>query len=457
MEDANVESGEVDNIGNTVKFLLDYKENGEVLGKQVPPSIYMVPSVIRDLSPTCFNPKVVSIGPLHRHNEHLQGFEIQKQTYLHNWLRRLGTVPNQTLRTCVEKVIQSIEIIKECYGRSVTYNDLELAKMMVIDGCFILEFIQNESEKSSGCNMMITPLIVYDLLLIENQIPFFVLKIIFDCTIVASGRMHINSSFTQHISVLLGYYKVFESNSVVPNVSLDSTTDHLLHFVHKYYQPVEPMPSVFVEANPKGHTAVELHRAGMKFKPNEDENWAMALKLELQLPSSFFSLLPIFTAIPPFSWLQWPTLKMPIVCIHDMSELVLRNLLIYEQFSDVNKYVTSYVYAMDMLTDTPEDVAILVKSKVLTNLSSSNENAANMINGLVKFVSIPDFFYDQQWKDMDAYYNSYWPNTLAGLKGKYFNNPWNVIALIGALVLFALTVVQTFFTIKAANATNVTM
>ncbi|CAI9302299.1 unnamed protein product [Lactuca saligna] len=139
-----------------------------------------------------------------------------------------------------------------------------------------------------------------------------------------------------------------------------------------------------------------------------------------------------------------------------MSELVLRNLLIYEQFSDVNKYVTSYVYAMDMLIDTPEDVAILVKSKVLTNLSSSNENAANMINGLVKFVSIPDFFYDQQWKDMDAYYNSYWPNTLAGLKGKYFNNPWNVIALIGALVLFALTVVQTFFTIKAANATNVT-
>lgn len=56
----------LDIIENTFKFLLECNENGEVQGKGLPPLIYMVPSVIRDLSPSSFNPKVVSIGPLHR-------------------------------------------------------------------------------------------------------------------------------------------------------------------------------------------------------------------------------------------------------------------------------------------------------------------------------------------------------------------------------------------------------
>ena len=71
-----VESGAVDIIGDTVKLLLKCEENGEVLSKQAPPSIYMVPSLVRDLSPSFFTPTVVAIGPLHRKDEHLQGFEI---------------------------------------------------------------------------------------------------------------------------------------------------------------------------------------------------------------------------------------------------------------------------------------------------------------------------------------------------------------------------------------------
>ena len=66
----------VDLYGNTLEFLLECKENGEVLSKQAPPSIYMVPSLVRDLSPSFFTPTVVAIGPLHRKDEHLQGFEI---------------------------------------------------------------------------------------------------------------------------------------------------------------------------------------------------------------------------------------------------------------------------------------------------------------------------------------------------------------------------------------------
>ncbi|KAL4556125.1 hypothetical protein LXL04_038768 [Taraxacum kok-saghyz] len=117
-------------IGDTVKLLLKCEGNGEVLSKQAPPSIYMVPTMVRDLSPSSYNPKVVAIGPLHSQDEHLQEFEVQKTAYLHKWLHRLGMVPEQTMRDCVEKVIHSIEGVKACYAGLMTYTDSELAKMM---------------------------------------------------------------------------------------------------------------------------------------------------------------------------------------------------------------------------------------------------------------------------------------------------------------------------------------
>ncbi|CAH1443577.1 unnamed protein product [Lactuca virosa] len=141
--------------------------------------------------------------------------------------------------------------------------------------------------------------------------------------------------------------------------------------------------------------------------------------------------------------------------ISDDSEYILGNLIVYEHTQLlVERYVTSYVCAMDMLINTPEDVALLVKSKVLVSFFGSNEEAADMINKLCKNIPFT-MYYKQQWEEMDVYYNSYWPHTLAGLKSTYFNNPWSIIALVAAFVLFALTVVQTIFTIKSAYGTSV--
>ncbi|KAL4556127.1 hypothetical protein LXL04_038770 [Taraxacum kok-saghyz] len=448
-----VESREVDMIGDTVKLLLKCRENGEVLSKQARPSIYIVPSLVRDLSPSSYNPRVVAIGPLHNKDKHLQEFEVQKTAYFHNWLQRLGiNDPEQTMRNCVEKVIHSIEGIKACYTGLTSYTDCELAKMMVIDACFILEFIQSHFKLSgpttilSGPNILITRSITLDLLLIENQIPFFVLKIIFDCTILASGQMRDGSSLAEYIGVLVnGYYFIKDSAIVLDafGPDPDPDPDHILGFLHKFFQPAEPVPPRYGSST-KPHTAMELDRAGMKFKPIKEKiNWVLDMKLELPLP--LFS----WMAIPQFSGFRRPTMRMPKLEIHDFSELILRNLVVYEHSSDVGKYVTSYVIALDMLIDTPQDVALLIKSEVLTSYFSSNEEAANMINKLCKNID-EDFFYDRQWKEMDVYYNSYWPNTLAGLKRTYFNNPWNIIALIAAFVLFALTITQTITGIMAA-------
>ncbi|GJU70038.1 putative UPF0481 protein [Tanacetum coccineum] len=125
---------------------------------------------------------------------------------------------------------------------------------------------------------------------------------------------------------------------------------------------------------------------------------------------------------------------MPTLVIHDDTELILRNLIAYEQsFPKDRYYFTSY--------------AKLVESKVLVNMLDSNQEAADMINKICKNMFVTDFYYHEEFKQMDKYYNGYWPKNIAWLRRVYFNNPWNAIALLPAIILFSLTVVQTVYTV----------
>ncbi|GJV05280.1 putative UPF0481 protein [Tanacetum coccineum] len=90
------------------------------------------------------------------------------------------------------------------------------------------------------------------------------------------------------------------------------------------------------------------------------------------------------------------------------------------------------------------------RSQVLVNAIGSNEEAADIINDICKQVPFKDFYYEDEWKQMDEYYNAYWSNLIAELRRKYFSNPWSFIALLAGIVLFILTVVQTVYGVKAA-------
>ncbi|KAJ0640208.1 hypothetical protein HanLR1_Chr16g0612741 [Helianthus annuus] len=99
---------------------------------------------------------------------------------------------------------------------------------------------------------------------------------------------------------------------------------------------------------------------------------------------------------------------MPVLDVNDFTELVLRNLIAYELLmhsKHISQYITSYAFAMDMLIDNEEDIAKLVKSKVLVNNIGSNQEAANMINSICKEVALKDFFYSDQWKELNHHYN----------------------------------------------------
>ncbi|KAI7729405.1 hypothetical protein M8C21_010243 [Ambrosia artemisiifolia] len=432
----DVGRGDVD-VDTTVNSLIECLK-GENQTKQLSPSIYMVPSTLKDHNPSSFKPRMVAIGPLHREDENLQASEAEKTTHMFNLLSRIvGSTHEDTLRACAQKVNASMDKIRACYAETIIYNNTELAKMMVMDGCFILEFlyrIKNPDKFKPG-NMMFVQFTMYDLLLLENQIPFLVLEDIFECTI---SKFDQTASLVDVIHAVLEHVNPFKEHKLTS--SSKTTHHHILGLLHECYEYQEAESLEF--SNSRFPSAVELDRAGVSFKRLQDTEWPLMMEVKSRR-------LPCFSN---FSWGK-PTLIMPVLDINDFTELVLRNLIAYEQFShNVTQYVTSYAMAMDMLIDTQEDIAKLVQKRVIVNHIGSNQEAADMINCICKEVAWRDFFYYDQWMELNRYYNGYWSKNVAWLRRNYFNNPWNIIALVAGILLFVLTVVQTIFTVNPAGS-----
>ncbi|KAI7757768.1 hypothetical protein M8C21_018323 [Ambrosia artemisiifolia] len=429
MENMDVERGDVNIVHKTVRSLLDCVGENQNVTNPSSPSIYMAPSTLRNLSPYSFMPRVVAIGPLHRKDENLQRFEVPKAAFVHDLLSRSESSSTQLLTKCVQKVTSVIEKVRACYADMKSYDDIKLAKMMVMDACFILEFIH---KISTGSNLRLQDqYIPYDLVLLENQIPFFVLEDIYECVIY---NFEERLSLTAFIHPLLNYINLFQGRIKVGGSRSYNNHDHILGYLHHCYQPKNDISSGFPSSTI--HSAVELDRAGVSFTPNQDAKWPMAMEVQMYRSN--------------FLWFSSkPTLTMPTLRIDDFTELILRNLIAYEQSYVVNPYVTSYARAMDMLIDTHEDIAQLVTSKVIVNHKGSNEEAANMINKICKEVFPEHFFYTEQWEQLDIHFNSYWPRKIVKLKRTYFSSPWSIIALFAGIILFVLTVVQTIFTIMS--------
>ena len=150
-----------------------------------------------------YTPKLISIGPLHHGVCELHAMEMLKLRYLREFCYRT--------RTChkdIAGVIETNELkIRRCYEEIFDISSEDFVKMVVLDSIFIIEhFLRSAasdglfnrtpacgedesyaSEEDGCCNargdekdcILSKPLlrkhIQQDLLLLENQLPFFIL------------------------------------------------------------------------------------------------------------------------------------------------------------------------------------------------------------------------------------------------------------------------------------------
>ncbi|XP_047335940.1 UPF0481 protein At3g47200-like [Impatiens glandulifera] len=148
--------------------------------------IFRVPEVLRDGNEEFYEPKVISIGPYHQGKPGLNSMEEHKIRYLRTILQRTG---NQSVDCFVQAVLPHEEKVRKCYAESIDYlSSDELVQILVLDGCFIIELFTRYQMIGSGMidddpvinSIVLLVALWKDMLLIENQIPFFILEILFN-------------------------------------------------------------------------------------------------------------------------------------------------------------------------------------------------------------------------------------------------------------------------------------
>ncbi|MQL94541.1 hypothetical protein Taro_027201 [Colocasia esculenta] len=445
-----------------------WKEMQEVPAVEEQPCIWRVHPSIRRQDAEAYEPKLISIGPLHRNNKSLLPMEQIKLTYLMKLLDR--SKENNILSNYIKEARECEAKARKQYAEKIAMNVDDFVRMLVLDGCFIIEYFikrifdeTKETAQLSGVRWGFSHL-RRDLMLLENQIPFFVLvKLGSKTTIPFSGERKDPLTL---MDIALGFLKVKLPKEQHP---IPNKVYHLLHLHHLCLNPTsgteEPRHCTFVHCLlypfknathlisllffgllylllihkwpccyfPKKGSGVprmipcatELHKAGVKFRRKEG--------VSSYLKVSF----------------AHGILEIPFLRVQESTSSELRNFIALEQCCpQVGSYFTSYAVFMDNIINTENDVAILEKYRIIESKLGNDEEVAKMFNALCNGTHLDYKTHDNAalFTSVTAYCEVPHHRWRASLKGRYFGNPWSIISLVAGILLLFFAAVQSYYT-----------
>ena len=171
--------------------------------------IYKVPKKLRQVNKEAYTPKLISIGPFHHGEKDLWGekelrdeenenvprdMEMLKVRYFKDFCYRTGKCQKEIARIIEENEVK----IRHCYAEISKLNSEDFVKMVLVDSTFIIELflrnqenekriqeneplLKNDAKKEDEEDYILSKPwleegIKQDLMLLENQLPFFILK-----------------------------------------------------------------------------------------------------------------------------------------------------------------------------------------------------------------------------------------------------------------------------------------
>ncbi|KAK9987211.1 hypothetical protein SO802_032162 [Lithocarpus litseifolius] len=144
-----------------------------------PSKIQKVPNTLEIKSnEKCYDPLLVSIGPYYHHGSPgLQLVEKHKIPMTLQYVKDSG----KGIDVLYNKVVEVADNARECYAEGSTqeFDNEAFARMMFLDGCFILQFmycIAKDERENMGMKSHTIALVHRDMFMLENQLPFLVLK-----------------------------------------------------------------------------------------------------------------------------------------------------------------------------------------------------------------------------------------------------------------------------------------
>nr|POE99184.1 upf0481 protein [Quercus suber] len=273
--------------------------------------IYRVPQKLRDVNGDAYTPKLISIGPFHHHNENLKMKELKCRYLQVAWARTKKSPAD--LSGCIENI--GYEKILHCYAEENPMKEKEFMQMILLDSIFIIEQLWRTNKNKPMSPPTMTTIsqkcewnlldacvitcqketiednpeedyqekenpwrsynIMLDLILLENQVPFFVLEGLYE---FAYGDLFMYpqnevNSFRRHVHEY--FFHFWESSGFVLKSDYEKILSgkkkevkHFTDFLRYFLHPQNLKRGKTFERVP---CATKLSEAGVEFKVSKSK------------------------------------------------------------------------------------------------------------------------------------------------------------------------------------------
>ena len=428
--------------------------------------IYKVANKLREVKEEAYTPKLISIGPVHYHKKEednnkeqdskkerdhkkeLENMERLKLKYFKEFFCQTTCKGQKEFADIIEK---REETIRHCYAEEISSSlpeKKDFLQMILLDSIFIIElFLRTAAREGYEKDDYILSKpwleegIKHDLILLENQLPFFILDDLY---------RHIGRFPGFHNSFLNLAWNYFFPNDNCKNIPKEKEVKHFTDLQrYFFYSPKLESSDRIIEHL---YSATKLDTAGLNFKkwekkPPEEDRRLLDIQIKKPNPLEIF---PCFNC----SWLLHclPCLKcfwclkrmqtslvIPPFVINHGTEHIFRNIMALEQYHYPKEaYICNYIVLLDFLINTRDDAELLVDKKIIVHSLGSNKEVAKMVNKLGKEIVEKNSCYLQLAKILNEHYENWWNKNIASLKTVYFRDIWRGTAtFVGIIVLLA--------------------
>lgn len=324
--------------------------------------------------------------------------------------------------------------IQKIYGKRRAYNTPVLPYLLAVDALTVVAAAGRDTIKGLSPETLL-PVIRRDAMLLEQQLPLFILQAAIDSINSTASQKGDNSSTQRTLEDVVSFYVKETSYPFQRNKEIWSWREpqddenSMLSHIHSTFLNPEAGKNMVTDEFPRLPSASKLNRWGIQFKVGNGGFTGISFhegKRELTLPE---------------------------ITVFGTTKAYLLNLVAHEAAisasSDQPSPVTSYILLMDFLIDTEEDVSLLVEKEVIRNHLGSDKQLADMWNTLTDHLPIcfteRDFKTIQDVRDASSHrLNKCW----AGFHDTYCEKkPWLVISIIAAFLLLLAGLTQAIFSI----------
>uniref|UniRef100_A0A1J3E6U6 UPF0481 protein n=1 Tax=Noccaea caerulescens TaxID=107243 RepID=A0A1J3E6U6_NOCCA len=396
--------------------------------------IFRISNRLRRINSKAYEPDLLSIGPYHHGKKQLRMIEEHKPRFLRLFVEEAGK-NGVGFEDLVDTVSKMEEAFRRCYSENlVELNREKLIDMMLLDGCFILMlfFIVSRKVELTGKDdpifrmPWILPTIRSDLLLLENQIPLFLLEALF-----VTSRISPSGGLNRMA------FKFFRYSTQLPERSWQSNCEikakHLLDLIRQTFIPFTSTNQVSLSVPSDSNPFLRLITSARRLR-----NKGILLTARKKADT----LLDI--------QLKNGVLEIPPLVLDDFIGQVFLNFVAFEQFYGYcSNHITSYVAFMGCLMNDEDDARFLNKKGIMENYFETDEEVSRFFKSVGKDAAfdISRSYLAEVFQGLNKHTSKGYIVRYKELRHTFFGSPWTLLASCAALLLLVLTLVQTFFAV----------